>query len=62
VQHLQSQSLDPEEGGQRIVETVLGLFGTVSASLLRLETVSGDFAVLAESGEMNTQTGKKCGR
>jgi two-component system, cell cycle sensor histidine kinase and response regulator CckA len=58
VQHLLSQSLDPEEVGQCIVDSVRGLFGTVSASLLRMETASGDFVVLAESGEMNAAFGK----
>jgi PAS domain S-box-containing protein len=58
VERLLSQSLDPKEVGQRIVESVRGLFGTVSASLLRLEPVSENFAVLAESGELNTAFGK----
>jgi PAS domain S-box-containing protein len=58
VERLLSQSLDPEEVGQRIVESVCGLFGTVSASLLRLHPVSGNFAVLAEVGEMNAAFGK----
>jgi PAS domain S-box-containing protein len=59
VERLLSQSLDPEEVGQRIVESIRGLFGAVSASLLRLAPVSGDFAVLAESGEMNAVFGKR---
>jgi len=58
VERLLSQSLDPEEVGQRIVESVRGLFGTVSAALLRLDPVSGNFAVLAESGEMHAAFGK----
>ncbi|HEX9869434.1 MAG TPA: GAF domain-containing protein [Candidatus Tectomicrobia bacterium] len=57
VERLLSQSLDPEEVGQCIVESIRGLFGTVSASLLRLDPVSAQFAVLAESGEMNTASG-----
>jgi signal transduction histidine kinase/ActR/RegA family two-component response regulator len=44
--------------GQRIVDSVRGLFGAVSASLLRLETSSGDFTVLAESGDMSSAFGK----
>jgi PAS domain S-box-containing protein len=59
VERLLSQSLDPEEVGQRIVESVRELFGTVSASLLRLETVGGEVAVLAESGEVNSAFGKQ---
>ncbi len=58
VERLLSQSLDPEEVGQRIVESVRGLFGTVSASLLRLEPVAENFTVLAESGELNSAFGK----
>jgi PAS domain S-box-containing protein len=58
VERLLSQSLDPEEVGQRIVESVRELFGTVSASLLRLEAVAGEFVVLAESGEINSAFGK----
>jgi PAS domain S-box-containing protein len=50
VEHLLSQSLDPEEVGQRIVESVRGLFSAMSAALLRLEPTTGDFTVLAESG------------
>ncbi|HSF34210.1 MAG TPA: GAF domain-containing protein [Candidatus Tectomicrobia bacterium] len=59
VERLLSQSLDPEEVGQRIVESVRELFGTVSASLLRLDTVVGEFTVLAESGEVNSAFGKQ---
>jgi PAS domain S-box-containing protein len=58
IERLLSQSLDPEEVGQRIVESIRGLFGTVSASLLRLHPVSARFAVLAESGETNAAFGK----
>jgi PAS domain S-box-containing protein len=58
VEHLLSQSLDPEEVGQRIVDSVRGLFGAVSASLLRLETSSGDFMVLAESGDVSSAFGR----
>jgi PAS domain S-box-containing protein len=57
VERLLSQSLNPEEVGQRIVDSVRGLFRAVSAALLRLEPVSGDFAVLAESGEMTSGFG-----
>jgi PAS domain S-box-containing protein len=58
VERLLSQSLDPEEVGQCIVESIRGLFRTVSASLLRLDPVSAQFVVLAESGEMNAAFGK----
>jgi PAS domain S-box-containing protein len=58
VERLLSQSLDPEEVGQRIVESIRGLFGAVSASLLRLVPVTGNFAVLAESGESDAVFGK----
>jgi PAS domain S-box-containing protein len=58
VERLLSPSLDPEEVGLRIVESVHGLFGSVSAALLRLETISGNFAVLAESGEIDSAIGK----
>jgi PAS domain S-box-containing protein len=57
IEHLLSQSLDPAEVGQRIVDSVRGLFGTVSASLLRLDPVSREFAVLAESGEIHDDLG-----
>jgi PAS domain S-box-containing protein len=58
IERLLSQSLDPEEVGQRIVESIRGLLGTVSASLLRIHPVSAHFAVLAESGETNAAFGK----
>jgi PAS domain S-box-containing protein len=57
VERLLSQSLDPEEVGQRIVDSVRGLFGAVSASLLRLEMSSGDFTVLAEAGDVSAAFG-----
>jgi PAS domain S-box-containing protein len=58
VERLLSQSLDPEEVGQRIVDSVRGLFSAVSASLLRLEALAGDCAVLAESGEVSSAFGR----
>jgi PAS domain S-box-containing protein len=57
IERLLSASLDPQEVGQRIVESVGGLFGTVSASLLQLDPVSDSFAVVAGSGEMNATLG-----
>jgi PAS domain S-box-containing protein len=57
IERLLSASLDPQEVGQRIVESVGGLFGTVSASLLQLDPVSDSFAVVASSGEMNAPLG-----
>jgi len=58
VEHLLSQSLDPEEVGQRIVESIRGLFETVSASLLRRDPVSANFAILAQSGDMEAAHGR----
>jgi PAS domain S-box-containing protein len=50
-------SLDPEEVGRRIVESVCGLFGTASAALLRLEVATGDFTALAQSGDVDCVIG-----
>ncbi len=58
VERLLSPSLDLVEVGLRIVEKVRSLLGTMSASLLWLETSSGAFTVLAESGEMSSAFGK----
>jgi PAS domain S-box-containing protein len=58
VERLLSQSLDPEEVGQRIVDSVRALFGALSAALLRLEPVSGDFSVVAASGDVGANFGQ----
>jgi PAS domain S-box-containing protein len=58
VERLLSQSLDPEEVGRRIVDSVCGLFEAISASLLRLEPGTGDFTVLAVSGDVEGSFGQ----
>ncbi len=58
VERLLSQSLVPEEVGQRIVDSVRALFGALSAALLRLEPVSGDFTVVAASGDVGANFGQ----
>ncbi len=49
VAHLVSQSLDAEEVGQRVADSVRQLLGTAYASVMRLEP-SGDLRVVASSG------------
>jgi PAS domain S-box-containing protein len=58
VERLLSQSLVPEEVGQRIVDSVRTLFGALSAALLRLEPISGDFTVVAASGDVGANFGQ----
>jgi PAS domain S-box-containing protein len=58
VERLLSQSLDPEEVGCRIVDSVCGLFEAISASLVRLEPVTGDFTVVAVSGDVEGVIGE----
>jgi GAF domain-containing protein len=50
VGRLVSQSLEPDEVGQRIVESVGRLLGSAMATLYRLSLDTGDFALLASAG------------
>jgi len=52
VGHLLSQSLDATEVGQRIVDSIRGLLGALSAFLFRVEPGAGDWTVVATSGEV----------
>jgi PAS domain S-box-containing protein len=49
---LLSQSLDAEEVGRRIVESVCALSGAAAATLYRLEPGSGDLVAIAVSGQV----------
>lgn len=50
VGHQLVRSLDPEEVAQRIVDRSRDLFGALSATLFRLEAISGDLIAIAISG------------
>src|SRR5262249_51039521 len=50
VGRLVSQSLEPDEVGQRIVESVGPLLGSVMATLYRISLETGDFVLLASTG------------
>jgi GAF domain-containing protein/ActR/RegA family two-component response regulator len=52
VGRLVSQSLDPVEVGQRIVDSIRGLLGALCAFLFQVEPASGDWRVVALSGEL----------
>jgi len=54
VARLLSQSLDPSEVGQRIVDSIRSLLGARSAFLFRVEPASGDWRVVALSGEVGS--------
>jgi GAF domain-containing protein/ActR/RegA family two-component response regulator len=50
VGRLVSQSLEPDEVGQRIVESVGPLLGSAMASLYRISLETGDYVLLASTG------------
>src|SRR3989475_7365274 len=50
VGRLVSQSLEPDEGGQRLVESVGRLLGSAMATLYRISLDTGDFVLLASAG------------
>ena len=50
VGRLVSQSLEPDEVGQRIVESVGRLLGSPMATLYRISLETGDFVLLASTG------------
>ena len=50
VGRLVSQSLEPDEVGQRIVESVGPLLGSAMATLYRISLETGDFVLLASAG------------
>src|SRR5262249_51624447 len=50
VGRLGSQSLEPDEVGQRIVESVGPLLGSAMATLYRISLETGDFVLLASTG------------
>ncbi|HEY7542517.1 MAG TPA: GAF domain-containing protein, partial [Methylomirabilota bacterium] len=50
VGRLVSRSLEPDEVGQRIVESVGPLLGTAMATLYRISLETGDFVLLASAG------------
>ena len=50
VGRLVSQSLEPDEVGQRIVESVGPLLGSAMATLYRISLETGDFVLLASTG------------
>ena len=50
VGRLVSQSLEPDEVGQRIVESVCRLLGSAMATLYRVSLDTGDFVMLASAG------------
>ncbi|MFQ5830107.1 MAG: GAF domain-containing protein, partial [Candidatus Methylomirabilia bacterium] len=58
VGRLISESLDPEQVGQRIVDSVLSLLDAGAASLYRLEPESGDLVMLTASGEAWSSLGR----
>ncbi|MFQ5899807.1 MAG: GAF domain-containing protein, partial [Candidatus Methylomirabilia bacterium] len=58
VGRLMSQSLDPGEVGQRIVDSLLTLFGALSATLYKLESESGDLVSLVVSGAAGPTFGR----
>ena len=47
-----AQSLDPEEVGQRVVDTIRALLGALNAALYLADPDSGDLTTLAFSGDM----------
>ncbi|MBI4241178.1 MAG: GAF domain-containing protein [Candidatus Rokubacteria bacterium] len=57
VGRLLSQSLDPEEVGQRVVDSLRTLFKAETASLFRLEAGSGDLVTVAVSGDVGPTPG-----
>lgn len=52
VGRLISQSLDPEEVGQRIADIIRGLCTAQNSALYRLDPASGDLVALAVSGDV----------
>ncbi len=58
VGRLISQSLDPEEVEQRVVDSVRSLLGATVAALYRLEPESGDMVAVAISGDAGPTFGK----
>jgi PAS domain S-box-containing protein len=52
VSRLVSESLDPREVGQRIVESVLGLLAVETAGLYELDAISGRLQALAVAGDV----------
>jgi len=50
VGRLVSQSLEPDEVGQRIVESIGPLLGSAEATLYRISLETGDFVLLASTG------------
>jgi GAF domain-containing protein/CheY-like chemotaxis protein/anti-sigma regulatory factor (Ser/Thr protein kinase) len=58
VQRVISRSLDPEEVGQQIVDSVFRLLGGRSSTLFRADEASGDLVVVATSGTLRGLFGK----
>ncbi len=56
---LLSQSLNPKEVGQRIVDSVRALLDVQASALFRLEPASGDLVALAASGEVEPAWGER---